>query len=100
MIILDHIFRPRDDEVPVVAEPEAVQDEGVEPVRDAPQSVCREASAPERRAAVNIAYQQPQHDAEDGHGCTLLHVKSHASGEVSVSVVSGYEFYLVKSERK
>ena len=80
----NQVFRSGNDKVFVMAEPEAVQDEGVEPVHHAPKGVCREASTPERRAAVDIAYQQPQHDAEDGHSCNLLHVKSHASGPIGL----------------
>lgn len=84
VVVRDHILRAGNHTVLVVAEPDAIQHQCVEPVYNAPKGVCGETSAPERRAAVDIAYQQPQHDAEDGHGCNLLYVVGHASGPIGL----------------
>ena len=51
-----HVLRSRYDEMPVVTEPDAVKDEGIEPVDYVPEGVRLECSAQEGRAAVDIPY--------------------------------------------
>lgn len=76
VIIGNHIFRPGNYKVLVMAKPDAVQYNGVEPVYHHPQGVRGKASAPERGTAIDVSYQQAQQDAEDGHSCQFLRVEA------------------------
>ncbi len=84
VVVLHHILGPLDHEMPVVAEPKAVQHEGVEPVHDAPEGICREGPAPERRAAVDILHEKAKQHAEDEQGNDLLRVEGRSAGTVAV----------------
>lgn len=84
VVILHHVLGPLDHEMRVMAEPEAVQHEGVEPVHDTPEGIGREGSAPERRAAVDIFHEEAQQHAEDEQGNDLLRVEGRSAGTVAV----------------
>ena len=84
VVVLHHIFCPFDYEMPVVAEPEAVQHDGVEPVHDIPEGIGREEPAPEGRTAVDISNQQAQQHAENDQCCDLLRVEDRPAGTVAV----------------
>lgn len=79
VVVSNHIFSAGDDEVLVVAEPDAVQYNGVEPIHHHPQGVRGKASAPERGTAIDIPHQQAQQHTEDGHGRQFLHIKTDSS---------------------
>ena len=78
-----HVFRAGDDEMLVVAEPEAVEHKSIEPVHHHPESVCCQCTAPEGLATVDITHQQTQQDPENHHGDNLLGVESGASRTVA-----------------
>ena len=63
----------------VVAEPDAVQDQRIEPVDHHPQGIGGQGTAPECRAAVHILDQQPQQYAEDNHGRHFLDIKRYST---------------------
>jgi hypothetical protein len=84
VVVLNHILGPLDHEMRVVAEPQAVQHESVEPVHDAPEGVGREGPAPEGRAAVDVLHEEAQQHAEDEQGDDLLSVEGRSAGTVSV----------------
>ena len=68
----------------VMAEPQAVKHEGVEPVHDAPEGIGRERPAPERRAAVDVLHEEAQQHAEDDKSHDLLRVEGRSAGTVAV----------------
>ena len=78
-----HVFGAGDDEMLVVAEPDAVEDEGVKPVDDAPEGVSRQRAAPEGAAAVDVAHEQPEQQAEGHEGGELLGVEARPAGPVA-----------------
>ena len=78
VVIGGHVLGAGDDEVLVVAEPEAVQDDGIEPVYDHPEGVGGKGAAPEGAATIDITHQQAEEDAEDGHGDHLLDIEAHS----------------------
>ena len=84
VVVLHHVLGPLDHEMRVVAEPQAVQHEGVEPVHDAPEGIGREGPAPERSAAVDIFHEEAQQYAEDEQGNDLLRVEGRSAGTVAV----------------
>ena len=84
VVVLHHVLGPLDHEMRVVAEPQAVQHESVEPVHDAPEGIGREGTAPERSAAVDVLHQKPQQYAEDEQGDDLLRVEGRSAGPVAV----------------
>ena len=67
----------------VVAEPEAVQDEGIEPVHDHPERVGRKGTTPEGVATIDITHQQSEEDAEEDHREHLLDIEAHSPGPVA-----------------
>ena len=81
---IHHVLRPLDHEMLVVAEPQAVQHESVEPVHDAPEGISREDPAPEGRAAVDIPDQEAQKHAEDHEGGDLLGIEARTAGTIGV----------------
>ena len=84
VVVLNHVLGPLDHEMPVVAEPQAVQHESVEPVHDAPEGIGRHCPAPERSAAVDILHEEAQQYAEDEQGNDLLRVEGRSAGAVAV----------------
>ena len=84
MVVLHHVLGPLDYEMWVVAEPQAVQHQRVEPVHDAPERIGREDASPEGRAAVDVFHQQAQQDAENDEGGYLLRVEDRTSRTVAV----------------
>ena len=84
VVVINHILGPLDHEMPVVAEPQAVQHEGVEPVHDAPEGIGREGPAPERRAAVDILHEETKQHAEDDESHYLLRIEGRSAGTVAV----------------
>ena len=84
VVVLHHILGPLDHEMLVMAEPKAVQHEGVEPVHDAPEGIGRERPAPERRAAVDVLHEEAQQHAEDDKSHDLLRVEGRSAGTVAV----------------
>ena len=84
VVVLHHVLGPLDHEMPVVAEPQAVQHDGVEPVHDAPEGIGRQCPAPERSAAVDILHEEAQQYAEDEQGNDLLRVEGRSAGAVAV----------------
>ena len=84
VVVLHHVLGPLDHEMRVVAEPQAVQHKGVEPVHDAPEGIGREGPAPERSAAVDILHEEAQQHAEDEQGNDLLRVEGRSAGTVAV----------------
>ena len=83
MVVLHHVLRPFDYEMLVVAEPEAVQHDGVEPVHDIPEGISREETTPEGRAAVDVAYQKAQQHSENDQGGDLLRVEDRSARAVA-----------------
>ena len=81
---IHHVLRPFDHEMLVVAEPQAVQHESVEPVHDAPEGISREDPAPEGRAAVDVPDKEAQQNAEDDKGGDLLGIETGSTGTVGV----------------
>lgn len=84
VVVLRHVFRPFDHEMLVMAEPEAVQHNSVEPVHYIPEGIGREESAPEGRTAVDISNQQSQQYAENDQGGDLLRVEDRSAGTVAI----------------
>ena len=84
VVILHHVLGPLDHEMRVVAEPQAVQHESVEPVHDAPEGISREGPAPEGRAAVDVPDKEAQQNAEDDKGGDLLGIETGSTGTVGV----------------
>ena len=84
VVILHHVLCPLDHEMLVVAEPQAVQHKGVEPVHDAPEGIGREGPAPERRAAVDILHEEAKQHTEDDKSYNLLRVEGRSAGTVAV----------------
>ena len=84
VVVLRHVFRPFDHEMLVMAEPEAVQHDGVEPVHDIPEGIGHEEPAPEGCAAVDVAYQKTQQHAENDQGGDFLRVEDRPAGTVAV----------------
>ena len=84
MVVLHHVLGPPNHEMLVVAEPQAVQHDGVEPVHDAPEGIGREGSAPERSAIVDVFHEEAQQHAEDEQGYDLLRVEGRSAGTVAV----------------
>ena len=70
--------------MPVVAEPQAVQHQCVEPVHDAPESVGRECPASEGRTSVDILDEEAKQHAEDDESDDFLRIKARTSGTVAV----------------
>ena len=67
----------------VVAEPEAIEHQGIEPVHHHPKGVGCQRAAKEGRASVDVLDQQTQQHTEDHHGDNLLDVERHASWTVA-----------------
>ncbi len=84
VVVLRHILRSLDHEMLVMAEPEAVQHDGVEPVHDIPEGIGREETAPEGRAAVDVPNQQAQQHAENDQGGEFFRVEDRSAGTVAV----------------
>ena len=84
VVILHHVLGPLDHEMLVVAEPQAVQHEGVEPVHYAPEGIGREGPAPECSAAVDILHEKAKQHAEDEQGNDLLRIEGRSAGTVAV----------------
>ena len=84
MVILHHVLGPLDHEMLVVAEPQAVHNNRVEPVHDAPERIGREGAAPECHAAVDVFLQQAQKHTENDQGGYLLRVEDRTSRTVAV----------------
>ncbi len=84
VVILHHVLGPLDHEMLVVAEPQAVQHEGVEPVHDAPEGIGREGPAPECSAAVDILHEKAKQHAEDEQSDDLLRIEGRSAGTVAV----------------
>ena len=84
MVVLHHVLGPPNHEMLVMAEPQAVQHEGVEPVHDAPEGIGREGPAPERRAAVDVLHENAQQYAENDKSDNLLRVEGRSAGTVAV----------------
>ena len=74
-----HVLGAGDDEALVVAEPKAIQHEGVEPIHRHPEGVGGQGAAPERRAAIRVAHQQAQQDAKEEQGGNLFGVDGRAA---------------------
>lgn len=79
-----HVLGPRYDEMPVVTEPDAVKDYGIEPVDYVPEGVRRECSAHEGRAAVDVPHKKTEKDAEENHRRDLFRVEDGASRAVTL----------------
>ena len=68
----------------VVAEPQTVQHQRIEPVHDAPESVGSECPAPEGRTSVDILDEEAQKHTEDDQGNDLLRIEARSAGTVVV----------------
>lgn len=84
VVVLHHVLGPLDHEMPVVAEPQTVQHQCVEPVHDAPEGVGRECPAPEGRTSVDILDEEAKQHPEDDESDDFLRIKAWASGTVAV----------------
>ena len=84
VVVLHHVLGPLDHEMRVVAEPQAVQHKGVEPVHDAPEGIGREGPAPERSTSVDILDEEAQKHTEDDESDDFLRIKAWTSGTVAV----------------
>ena len=84
VIVSGHIFCAGDNEMLVVAKPEAIHNKSIKPIHDTPESISRERSAPEGRAPVDIANQQTKQDSETEHGDKLLCIKDRAAGPIGI----------------
>ena len=84
VIVSGHIFRAGDNEMLVVAKPEAVHNKGIKPIHDTPESISCERSAPEGRAPVDIANKQTKQDSETEHGDKLLCIEDRAAGPIGI----------------
>ncbi len=84
VVILHHVLCPLDHKMLVVAEPQAVQHNRVEPVHDTPEGVGREGTAPERSAAVYILHEEAKQHTEDEQGYDLFHIEGRSAGTVAV----------------
>lgn len=84
VISIDHVLGPLDHEMLVMAEPQAIQDDRIEPVHDAPERVGGKRAAPECRAAIDIPYQQAEQDTEDQECDHLLRVEPRSARTVGI----------------
>ena len=83
VIIGHHVLSSGNHKMLVMTEPDAVQNQGVEPVHHAPESISRKRSAPKSSAAVHIPHQQSQKHAEHQHSRYLLDIESRPSWPVA-----------------
>ena len=84
VVILHHVLGSLDHEMLVVTEPQAVENDGVEPVNDAPEGVGGEGPAPEGCTAVDVAHKQAQQHAEYDEGEDLLRIEAGTAGTVAI----------------
>ena len=84
VVVLHHVLGPLDHEMSVVAEPQAVQHQRIEPVHDAPEGVGRECPAPEGRTSIDILDEKAQKHTEDDESDDFLRIKARSSGTVAV----------------
>ncbi len=83
MVGIFHILRAWNDEVFVVAEPDTVKYERVEPVHHHPQGIGRQSPTHKSVTSVDIADKQSEQHPEHRHGDNFLGVEHRSAEEVA-----------------